>query len=203
MAEARSVSIDVTRVEWFDSFFKRVAGWSPQEVFDALGALDIRIDDDSLSADLELAMSGWAYWAFYIKGYLEYVEAGNVTPDNIYVRYLMAHFGPNRFDPGLSDVLVNDQVAAARVWLRFRDFDAIASATTDDGTTPVDPVILLVDDSNSDHAKVVYDGTTGERLPPALIDGYHRIFVARLFGLRSLAAVLTDEGLPEYPEVTI
>jgi hypothetical protein len=203
MAEARSVSIDVTRVDWFDPFFNRVAGWSPQEVFDALRALDMRIDDDSLSADLDLAMSGWAYWAFYIKGYLEYVEAGSVTTDNIYVRYLMAHFGPNRFDPGLSDLLLNHQVAAARVALRFQDFDAIASATTVEDATAVDPVILVVDDPNNDHAKVVYDGTTGEPLPPAVIDGYHRIFVARLFGLRSLAAVLTDEGLPEYPEVTI
>ena len=136
-----------------------------------------------------MAMSGWAYWTLYIKGYLEYSAGGRVTSDNVYLRYLVGYFGPRNHDPGLQETLIDADAALLRVALRYRDFDNFRHAgkfAPDQGS--IDPVVLTIVDPPPDHAKVLYEAGTGRAFPPAVVDGYHRIFLARLFGTMEFRA---------------
>jgi hypothetical protein len=190
MSAQDTVAIDIARVDWFDAFFSRMGSPSAEKILEAIGAADVDLQALEETGDLaEMAMSGWAYWTLYIKGYLDYSAGGQVTWDNVYLRYLVGYFGPRNHDPGLRETLVDPNAAVHRVALRYRDFDRFRNLqTSHPNGSPIDPPVLTIVDPPPDHAKVVYEAGTGREVLPAVVDGYHRIFLARLFGARDLKA---------------
>lgn len=186
MSALHTIAIDITRVDWFDQFFSRFVQPDAAKVIDSAAAEPIALEATDQTDDFAImAMSGWSYWALYIKGYLEYSALGEVAPDNVYLRYLVAHFGPRGYDPGIQTLLRDVAATQSRVTLRYQDFDAFRRG--EEGST-VDQVVLTIIEPPPLHAKVLHDAHTGEQLPPSVVDGHHRIFLARLFRTRTLSA---------------
>lgn len=202
MSTQRNVAIDIARVDWFDTFFTRTAGQTADEILDEIGSLDVEVDSMEETGDLaEMAMSGWAYWTLYIKGYLDYSARKVVASDNVYLRYLVGYFGPRGHDPGLQDVLIDTDAALSRVTLRYWDFDIFRTQRPIGRDVPaVDPVVLTIVDPTPDHAKVLYDARTRQALPPVVVDGYHRIFLAGLFRVPELQAKISFGAEPNQLE---
>jgi SAM-dependent methyltransferase len=181
--------VDVSRsTSWYDSFFSTLQFDSAEELLEAVAEMWIDVDTMVKGHDLRRqVMSGWVYWLLYIKGYLQYVDAGQVDKGNVYYDYLMRYFGPQGQDPGLHNVLAAPHTTAERVKWRFRDFElfrnhGVYEPKVEDS---ISAITLIVRDRPTFDAKFVYE--VGSDTPlQASIDGYHRLFLARLFDIKAL-----------------
>lgn len=180
--------IDPRRTSWYDTFFRTFAFPSADAVLAALAAIEIDIDALDWSASVAGEMSGWRYWLVFLKGYCEFRSSGSVTTANVYVRYLVEYFGPGGGDPGLQSELADPEQAVARAAVRFDLVDLIQRSVTSGSSDAVSPIILAVRPHPSSVAKTLYECETGIPIEAALVDGYHRLFIARLFGLDELPA---------------
>jgi hypothetical protein len=126
-------------------------------------------------------MSGWSYWLLYVKGYLQYREGGHVGDANVYLKYMTSHYLEGSHDAGLA-AQFDDSDAADRLAYRFREFDSMLRGA------PPSPITVVVREMPPANAKILYEVDSGAPVVASLIDGYHRLFVARLIGLAELAA---------------
>jgi hypothetical protein len=194
--------IDCERTPWNDCFFQRFPYGEIGELFAQLEALEL---DLALLADTDdlkrAALSGWTYWTLYLRGYLEYCREGRVDDQNIYLSYLIRYFGPLGHDPGLKDTLADSLAAKRRVALRFRDIDSLRMGpqSSQSGSPQFKPITLKVVSQPSRPAKELYRKNDSDPLPPALIDGYHRLFLGRMFRIPGLPGLIiwpSEQGGP-------
>jgi hypothetical protein len=191
--------VDSFRTPWYDEFFSTFAFDSPQALLEAVGAMELDVD---ALARLPSGVSNysWPYWLLFVKGYLQYRAAG-LEDANVYIDYLLRFFGPLGGDPGLASELTDAARAAERVEWRFRAMEVFELAS--EGTEPeVDPVLVVSRRWPSRDAKAVYEAGSSMPVEASLLDGYHRLFAARLFGVRYVPAdfVVQDDGeLPFLP----
>jgi SAM-dependent methyltransferase len=135
--------------------------------------------------DANMLTAGRAYWLNLVKGYLEYRSAGCVAMSNTYVQFIRHIVVAQPFDPELAAVLSSDEGLIERVTMRYRDADLLVQSTAD--IAPVDP-ILVFDPTAETGTLTIRHGGTGGLFYANLIDGYHRLFWATLFGFRKLPA---------------
>ncbi len=191
------IEIDVHRsVQWFNAFFENFKYESPEALLKAVDEIDLHLDPASQFANAASAMSGWLYWLLYIRGYLEHRKSGNLTEDNVYYHYLTRYFGPQNRDPGLGKVLGDNQLAKTRVLQRFRDFQIFreACAQGSQDVKEYEPVALFPSSANVDVKQLFTVGSDVSL--NAGVDGYHRLFLARLFGFSKLRARIVESGKP-------
>lgn len=191
--------IDVVRtVRWCDRFFSTFVFNSPGDLLEAIASTDCEVAPMVKSGDLsEYFMSGCTYWTLYIKGYLQYRKSGEVDPHNVYYAYLTTYFGPEKRDPGLSKTLADSSAARARVLKRFHDFDQFRAHAGDPQRLleHISPVKVTCRVAPTTDAKPIY--LIGSDLPfRASIDGYHRLFLARLFALDRLRCEIVQQHGP-------
>ena len=182
------VWIDPLKTPWYDRFFEAWAFDSPQELFRALSGFTLKLRPWSRSQDLRRSgLSGWVYWVLYLRGYLQYLDEYDVTLHNLYLQYLVEYFGPQGHDPGLKSLLADRTRARARVILRYEEIGRFERFDVGrDTTLEVDPITLVVGGDGSSRDKVLHLSKSGVALLPGCVDGYHRLFLGRLFGLAAL-----------------
>lgn len=185
----RPTVIDAKRTWWLDSFFSTWRFASPEAMFEAVSHTSV--DPPTLEAGRDLhdqALSGWGYWFLFVKGWLQYRRAQEVGSENTYLRYMTEVFDADRHDPGIAEVLRDPSLARERVALRFRDMDELAA--TDPFLIPsredLGDVRVWLRDPPPPGSKLLYEAGTGHQIGPAMVDGHHRLFAARLFGIRGL-----------------
>jgi len=176
--------IDNAQTQWYDCFFERFRYDEVSDLFVQLEVLELDVDALAETDDLKRkTLSGWAYWVLYLRGYLQYCQRGEVDDRNIYWSYLTTHFGPRGHDPGLVETLADPLAARRRVALRFRDIDSlrVRSHPSAFPSAQLEPITLQVVSEPSQLAKTLYRKDDELPLPPVLVDGYHRLFVGRMF----------------------
>ena len=172
---------------------------SPHTVrgYEQAGASAIQLDVGKLATSYDLgtlALSGWTYWLLYLQGYAQFAQAKAVSDDNIYLTYLVKHFGPAGHDTGIASLLADREQARERVAARYRDCDAFRRCAAGDRSAlrEIAPLKIILRNPPTPDAKLVYQ--TGSDVPVrASLDGYHRLFLARLFGVAGLPAEVTSE----------
>jgi SAM-dependent methyltransferase len=182
--------IDVQRTPWFDAFFTAWSFESPEDLLTAVRSTDVDLQVMARNRDLSgQGLSGWTYWYLYLKGYTQYVDAGRVEDSNIYYRYLTEYFEQ---DEGLAPVLRDRDAARTRVGRRYDDFGGLA---TGPGEQPgFEPIVIWTQEPPPVDAKLVFVDRSPAPLPAVDIDGYHRLFAARLHGLDQVPAEVVGKG---------
>lgn len=190
-----STTVDTVRTPWLDRFFTAMSFESPDDLLAAVAAMELDLDRMMKNRDLQLeSTSGWLYWVLFIKGYLQYEQNGGAAYNTTYREYLTRYFGPQGEDPGIGSLLADPNGAAERATLRYKDFERFRAARASGATElTVDPIQLFVRTPPSEDAKPLFLANS-ETPVLASVDGYHRLFLARLFGVRQLACdVLVEE----------
>jgi SAM-dependent methyltransferase len=177
--------LDVRRILGIGRFFSLFSFSSGDELLETVAGIEIDVDVVASATDLTSSvMSGSLYWLLYVKGYLQFLEQGEVSDDNVYFRYLTRHFDAAVQDPGIADVLSEPEQARERVAWRFRDVSLFHHVVAKEplAIDGVEPIVITVQEPPSDRATVVFELDSDQ---PVLadIDGYHRAFAARLFGI--------------------
>lgn len=192
----RSIDIDVGRTCLQRRFFSHFEFSSVEDLFATVASLQVDLDAIARSRDSRIYQySGWVYWLHYLKGYLQYVETQAISRSNIYFEYLMRYYLPSADDPGLSSKLSTHDAIIERIERRFRDFDFFRHHTAQDRSAAktMAPVTLIVSNPPPDNARVVYEIGSDTPLMPRFIDGWHRLFAAKLCGIKTLRGQVVYE----------
>jgi hypothetical protein len=182
--------MDVQRTPWFDAFFSAWSFESPEDLLAAVRSTTVDLERMARNRDLSgQGLSGWTYWYLYLKGYTQYVEADAVADSNIYYRYLTEYFEQ---DEGLAPVLRDREAARIRVARRYEDFGALAASPEE--RPGFEPITIWTQEPAPIDAKLVFVEGSSAPFPAVDIDGYHRLFAARLHGLERVPAEVIDKG---------
>ena len=124
----------------------------------------------------------------YLKGYLQYVQTGTIGRGNIFYDYLMNYYVPRNHDPGLSPILADPLISVERVARRFRDLDLFRKIAADGQSRAeiVAPIKLVVGDTATQKRLQIFEVGSDTPLEIKLVDGWHRLFAANLFGIEKL-----------------
>jgi hypothetical protein len=183
--------IDVKRTCLQERFFSNFLFDSAEDLLAAVAGMEIDVNSMMRNRDLYgLGYSGWVYWLLYVKGYLQYGETGVISEDNTYYEYLMKYYFPLAYDPGLSWLAADPLAANDRVARRFRDLDLFRNhaARNPSELGKVAPVRVFVSDppSPETYKLPIYESGSDTPLMADLVDGWHRLFSAKLFGIEML-----------------
>jgi SAM-dependent methyltransferase len=182
--------IEVQRTPWFDAFFSAWSFDGPEDLLAAVRATSVDLEAVTRNRDLSgQGLSGWTYWFLYLKGYTQYVDADGVDDSNIYYRYLTEYFEQ---DEGLAPVLRDLEAARNRVSRRFEDFARLATNPREQ--PGFEPITIWTQEPAPIDAKLVFVDGASAPLPAVDIDGYHRLFAARLHGLERVPAEIVGKG---------
>lgn len=190
-------NVDARRTWWYDPFFDDWPLQKPLKIMKSIACSDVDIATISRSPDLiRRGLGSSSYWHIYVKGYTQFADAGSVGPGNVLFDYLCVYGGAARHDPGLATELSDPTAAVARLERRFADFDRFLRHSSDErspyvATAAVSCVVeqhpLFVRSAPRDRFHwPLY--RLGARVPIEVtaLDGYHRLFLARLFGVVSV-----------------
>jgi hypothetical protein len=130
----------------------------------------------------------------YLKGYWQYVESRSVDAGNVYYQYLKHGYLQDP-DPCLALKVADVSGARGVVERRFADFDTFRAHQGDQGLAEeLDALIVVVSEPPPAESYVpVYLFDPHRLVLARVIDGYHRLFLARLFGLKRLRCTITEE----------
>jgi predicted RNA methylase len=188
--------IDVSKTWWYDNFFSTLEFSLTEDLLAMVANMEIDARTIARCHDLSKnGIAGWIYWLLYVKGYTQYMSTGALDSGNVYYDYLTQHIDPQAQDPGLVTELATPSSAAERVTRRFRDLDFFRNRVAQDPSEAnnIDPIIIIVRDPPPNTAKWVYEVGTETPLQASMIDGFHRIFAARLFGAERLPCEVINE----------
>lgn len=179
--------IDLTRTVLQDRFFKEFPSLKGHDLIAAIDALELDPDAAASTSDAWLVYSGSVYWILFLKGFLEFEAAGELTSTNTHLAYLRRYYGPRHHDPGLEDVFSKPEKTRVRVLRRYGDF-AIARHHAGSERLPdglIQPVIVNLGEQ-SPQALIIYDVAFDGPAPASTVDGWHRVFAASVWGVQTL-----------------
>ena len=187
-------SINVQRTALQRVFFDSAKFPDGEALLDEVRSLEIDLDRVAHEDDLSKAVySGRTYWQIFLKGYCQYLDGRLLGPGNIYYDYIVKFYAPRGHDPGVADALRDPLFALHRIASRFRDLDQFRQAPRKYVPAPVR--LFQSGDSTRDRL-VLYDAADGEPIRAARVDGWHRLFAARVFGATRIPGEVVESPLP-------
>ncbi len=192
----RAGCLDVRRAFGIARFFSFFSFETGDELLRTVSGLEIDPRVVAPSIDLRIGlMSGSLYWLLYLKGYIQFAESGEVDDRNVYYRFMVDHYDAAAHDPGIAEVIAQPEQARAMVYRRFGDVEIMRKHLAHDLslTHLIAPIEVIIRDPPSERATIVFE--LDSDLPIiGEIDGYHRLFAARVFGVRWLRCRITEEA---------
>ena len=189
-SRARLTRVSVQQTKLQHRFFDEVPFLSAEDVLGDVRSMPIdlaRVADDP---DLAKSVySGKTYWLLFLKGFCQYLDTGALGAGNVYFEYIVNYYAPRRHDPGISDALLDPLFAVERIAARFRDADQFRQKPRTYVPAPIK--IFRSDDPNIDRLEVC-DADSGEMVRASAVDGWHRLFAARLFGAVTVPAEVVE-----------
>jgi SAM-dependent methyltransferase len=200
----KTICIDPNRTSWYDRFFSVCRFDSAEDLLSAIAGMQVDLDAVIGHNDLiRGGISGSVYWLLYIKGYLQYLHTNEISESNLYYTYLTTHLGQHVPNSGLAWILGDALSAAERIVQRYQDFEFFRSSVAHDPNKAnnVDPVIIVtapdlpiaIPDQQPRWIKLIYEVGSDAPLQATIVDGYHRLFLARLFGVEQLRCEVFQE----------
>jgi len=189
--------LDVRRTDLHSRFFNIYQYALASELLHDLQRL--QLDYDSFSESREArseGYSGWLYWLLYLKGYSQYRLNSHVDDENVYYRYLTRQYALQGDDPTLR-ALSTPSLAVERILRRFADCDHLSEPSTSARFAEQElvPVKVLVRNPPADEDTLrIYRVGSEEPIQARLLDGHHRLFAARLFGVKRIRFVALYES---------
>jgi 2-polyprenyl-3-methyl-5-hydroxy-6-metoxy-1,4-benzoquinol methylase len=174
-------AIDVRRTPWYDVFFDKFRFNSPRQLLAAVEEMDVEVEALACEPDFSVnGMGGWVYWLIYVKGALQRARGGAIGPGNVYYDLLARH-GNN--DPGRVADYRDPSRLLTVVHRRFQDFD-LFNTHPEAPLQAAPPRLVVAEGPPSPRRGVKRIYKIGSEVPveTTTIDGYHRLFLARLFG---------------------
>jgi SAM-dependent methyltransferase len=188
--------IDVGNTCLQEKFFSFFEFNSPEEVFIAVSEFNIDLDIIARSMDcIRYVYSGWVYWFLFTKGYLQYINSGVIDERNIYHEYMVKYYFPRGHDQGLKDQLDSPYLITKRIAQRFHDLDMLRNSSQDAKILEqFAPICVYISEFESEDELRLHDLETGAVLRAVRVDGWHRLFSAKLCGVEKLRyQVIRDE----------
>ena len=196
--------IDVRRTDVHHRFFHVFQYATADELLTDLERLPLDYHAFSRSSDARwFGYSGWLYWLLYLKGYTQYRSVGGIDDQNVYLQYLTLGYAAQDADPNMR-LLSSSSVAIERIQRRFADCDEFGSPATSIGFAEevLEPITLFVRDPPAEEDTLaIHMKNSANVISARLIDGHHRLFGARLFGVERLGfrMMMEDPAVPEVP----
>jgi hypothetical protein len=191
--------IDTQRTCLQERFFSNFAFDNMSDLIGAVSEMRVGLDSMARNQDLQFHVySGWVYWFLYLRGFLEFKETKHLAAHNIYLRYMLRYYAPRRHDPGLEYMVGNPIAARDRVMARFRHSLMFSTYENGGNDAPpgIEPVIVTVTDPAPLHPLQVFPMGATDSVGGSLVDGWHRLFGARIFGVTSLPGQVVRDQRP-------
>jgi len=205
----RFASVDVDRTCLQAKFFSTFQYDSTADLLAAVQEQPINLAAMAQNRDLRLDVySGWSYWLLYLKGYLQYRLSGAIGRGNIYFDYLMEYYIPRSHDAGLCETLTNSTAVIQRIAQRFQDLERLDPEVAK-GRQQADQLapirISLTDPAPPEWlALCIWEPGARSPLRAALVDGWHRLFAAKLFGAKQVRCEIVEiEMIPRDATVLV
>jgi len=189
-----SERILVEQTAWLDKFFHNFSAKDSTELLRAVDGLRIDLGRVQALDDYKLSMSGWLYWLLFLQGYGEFRRLETLSPSNTYLRYLQVLFDHHRHDPGLARDMDSESRLSSRVLARYDSLHRFLSPTEQEPEPEPEPVIVVVRFPASRGGHVLRLAGSDDVLEASMIDGYHRLFNARLAGWPTYPCILIREN---------
>ena len=189
-------TIDTQRTCLQRVFFSHFAFDSSEDLVAAVGEMRVGVDTIALSRDLRQQLySGWIYWFLFLRGFLDFREVGDVEDDNVYLQYMVKYYAPRGQDPGVVETFLDPKRAKLRTLVRFEWMTTFADAAASGrlNVTDINPTLVVVRDPIPEYPLRVFAVGAADSLGGSLVDGWHRLFGARLFGLASIPGLVIRE----------
>jgi SAM-dependent methyltransferase len=174
------IHIDTRRTTLQKRFFDVFGFENTVDLLAAVRSTSVDVDAMARSRDnRQLGYSGWLYWFLFLKGYLQFRDGKGAGAGNIYHDYLVNHYVP---DPGVEIALSTPAGAQEYVQRQFEDADCCRQ----NPESAVDRIVpLFVSGPNRDHGGYlqVFAHGCDQPLRARRVDGWHRLFSARVFGV--------------------
>ena len=192
--------VDVARTPWYDRFFATFKFDSAEQTLAAVEASDVDLQRLAHNGGPKVSNLGdWMYWLVYLKGALQSSAGRPVDAGNVYYD-LLGDYGNQ--DPGRNADVGDVERRRQLVCRRFEDFNRYRlDPRAPQATTPIQ---LVVTDgpptpSVTRGVKRIYEAGREVPVETATIDGYHRLFLARLFGHKAIPCdfVAQRDAIPE------
>ncbi|MGY1643918.1 hypothetical protein ACI782_22650 [Geodermatophilus sp. SYSU D00703] len=198
--------LDVRRTDLHSRFFHVFQYRFASELLEDLEQL--QLDHFSFGRSLDAQRShygGWHYWLLYLKGYTQYQALGTVDADNVYLRHLARGLTAQSVDPTLRSS--SAPAVTEMILRRFRDCDRLSRPATarQFAANELAPVTAFVRTPPSvEDMLTLYSVDSPEPTRARLVDGHHRLFAARLFGVKRLRfrVVMEPATVPAVPGET-
>lgn len=176
-----------------DRFFTNFSFDSSDELLTAVDSIDVDVSALAKSQDSRRSRyRGWIYWFLYLKGYCQYRRSGEIGPGNIYFDYLMDHFDDP--DTSMSRERKDTTAAIEHVKRRFQDMDLFSQRDrVQEASELVAPIRVFAGNRSSETALRISESGSGNQQFARAVDGWHRVFAARVFGVSSLRCEVVDE----------
>jgi hypothetical protein len=203
----RFSTIDTDRTCLQTKFFSMFQYDSTFELLTAVREQPINLAALAENRDLKVHVySGWSYWLVYLKGYLQYRLTGAIGRGNVYYDYLMDYYIPRSHDEGLCEILSNPTAVIQRIAQRFQDLERLDPqvAKGKQQPEPLVPIRISLTDPPPPESVALRLWESGSPSPllAALVDGWHRLFAAKLFGLKQVRCEIAEiEMIP--PDATV
>lgn len=159
----------------------------------AVQATDAPVTALAANRDAHHGYSGWVYWFLYLKGWLHYRQTREAGPGNPYFDYMTEHFAPDAADVAIGRALGDPDVAEELIRRRFADLDRFHEARGADVAGETAPVRAIVGAVAPSNPLKLADAGGGESIAARRVDGWHRLFGARAFGVPRLRAEVVEE----------
>lgn len=181
--------LDVRRTDLHTRFFQTYQYPVASELLYDIEHL--QLDQDAFAASVDArryGYSGWLYWLMYLKGYTQYKATGVIDGDNVYYKYLTLRYAVQGADPTMRS-LSTSPTAIERILRRFLDCDQLSEPgnATRYAQEQLAAVTAFVRSPRADEDTLgLYEINSSEPIWARLVDGHHRLFAARLFGVKFL-----------------
>jgi SAM-dependent methyltransferase len=186
----RVTKLDVQRTALQELFFERWRLPRGERLLSEVRAMDLDLDRVAEAPDLiSTPYGGQTYWLIFLRGYCQFQDAGTLGPGNIYYDYITKYYAPRGHDPGLCEAFKDRLFALQRVAARFGDVDRFRHSPHAYVPEPV--TVFQSSDAASDQL-TVFELERNEPLHACAVDGWHRLFAARVFGATAISAEVMD-----------
>jgi hypothetical protein len=189
-------AVDSQRTRLQKQFFAVFSFDSSEQLLAAISEMEVGLHSIAQSLDSRNSVySGWVYWFLYVKGYLQFAESNQVDDDNIYLGYLVRYYAPRGHDPGVAQELSDLGTARERVKQRFLLIpEAAEAATSESKIWNTRPVLVILDEQPPRFPLLVYPVGSAQPVGASLVDGWHRLFAARVSGVAAVPGQLVRRG---------